>query len=138
MTPLQFRQGTSKVDNLENIHEPLSKATSQHQKETKRIEAGRMTDKAYDDMTKEERQEVDIKNKVREQEEQAGESPIFRGSSESFELRSFVIVIIALPYKWTQDLTTVSITAALPSGTRAKNLIVEIKKDSLKVISHLT
>jgi hypothetical protein len=40
---------------------------------------------------------------------------------------------LALPYKWNQDLTSVSVTVPLPSGTRAKNLIVDIKKMKLKV-----
>lgn len=40
---------------------------------------------------------------------------------------------LALPYSWTQDLASSTLTVPLPAGTRAKSLLVEIKKKSLKV-----
>jgi hypothetical protein len=39
----------------------------------------------------------------------------------------------ALPYQWTQDLNSATVTVNLPSGTRARDLLVTIKKKSLKV-----
>jgi len=39
----------------------------------------------------------------------------------------------ALPYKWRQALGDVDVTVLVPQGTRGKDLIVEIKKSSLKV-----
>ena len=39
----------------------------------------------------------------------------------------------ALPYKWNQDLNTATVTVNLPSGTRARDLVVAIKKKSLRV-----
>lgn len=42
----------------------------------------------------------------------------------------------ALPYSWTQDLETVSVTVPLPPGTRGKDLNVVIEKKKLKVRYH--
>jgi hypothetical protein len=39
----------------------------------------------------------------------------------------------ALPYKWTQTLKDVDITIEVPKGTRGKQCVVEIKRDSIKV-----
>ncbi|OLL24038.1 Nuclear movement protein nudC [Neolecta irregularis DAH-3] len=39
----------------------------------------------------------------------------------------------ALPYKWNQTLADVDITASVPSGTRGKQLNIEIKKRSISV-----
>ncbi|KAK6532750.1 hypothetical protein TWF281_006927 [Arthrobotrys megalospora] len=38
-----------------------------------------------------------------------------------------------LPYKWTQTLEEVDVTVAVPPGTRGRDLIVDIKLNSLKV-----
>lgn len=40
-----------------------------------------------------------------------------------------------LPYKWTQDLATVTLTLDVPTGTRAKDLAVELKRTAIKVSS---
>ncbi|KAL7413255.1 putative nudC protein [Mrakia frigida] len=37
-----------------------------------------------------------------------------------------------LPYKWTQDLATVTLTLDVPTGTRAKDLAVELKRTAIK------
>nr|XP_031858080.1 uncharacterized protein CI109_006522 [Kwoniella shandongensis]KAA5525152.1 hypothetical protein CI109_006522 [Kwoniella shandongensis] len=68
------------------------------------------TTKPYDDLSKEERDAVDAKERERERQEQA-----------------------ALPYSWTQDLATVTVTVPLPKGTRGKDLNVVIQKTTLKV-----
>ncbi|WVF70627.1 hypothetical protein IAT40_005420 [Kwoniella sp. CBS 6097] len=68
------------------------------------------TTTAYDDMSKEEQEAFDAKERQREKEEQA-----------------------ALPYKWTQDLNTVTVTLPLPKGTRGKDLNVVMGSRKLKV-----
>jgi HSP20 family molecular chaperone IbpA len=93
-----------------------------------------MADK-YDNMSMEERAEFDKQAKQKEEEEQASTSWI-NANRMSHELIT-VVIPSALPYKWNQDLTSVSVTAPLPAGTRAKNLNVEIKKTKLKVKCHL-
>lgn len=42
-------------------------------------------------------------------------------------------ITTALPYKWNQDLNTATVTVNLPSGTRARDVVVAIKKKSLRV-----
>lgn len=39
----------------------------------------------------------------------------------------------SLPYKWRQTLSDVDLVIPVPAGTRGKQLLVEIKKSSLKV-----
>lgn len=39
----------------------------------------------------------------------------------------------ALPYKWTQTIQEVDISVPVPPGTRARDLVVEIKSTSIKV-----
>ncbi|KAI1300400.1 hypothetical protein EDD11_006206 [Mortierella claussenii] len=39
----------------------------------------------------------------------------------------------ALPYKWRQSLVDVDVSVQVPKGTRSKDLIVDLKKKSLKV-----
>jgi hypothetical protein len=41
---------------------------------------------------------------------------------------------VALPYKWTQDLNTVTVSVPLPAGTRGKDCTVILEKKKLKVI----
>ncbi|KAF9930344.1 hypothetical protein FBU30_000617 [Linnemannia zychae] len=67
------------------------------------------TPQEYDSMTEEERTAYDAAARKKEEEEQA-----------------------TLPYKWRQTLTDVDVTFTVPKGTRAKDLIIEIKKKSLK------
>lgn len=38
-----------------------------------------------------------------------------------------------LPYKWTQTIAEVELSIPVPAGTRARDLIVEIKSQSIKV-----
>ncbi|KAJ9092346.1 hypothetical protein QFC21_006846 [Naganishia friedmannii] len=61
-------------------------------------------EKAYDAMSKSEQDEHDKVARVKEQAEQD-----------------------ALPYKWTQDLNTATVTITLPAGTRARDLNVQLK-----------
>jgi len=91
-----------------------------------------MSDKAYDDMSMEERAEHDKQAKQKEDDEQASKCIRF-GLIDYRLISSTTFGQIALPYKWNQDLTSVSVTVPLPSGTRAKNLTVDIKKQKLKV-----
>ncbi|BEI79487.1 hypothetical protein CcaverHIS002_0100160 [Cutaneotrichosporon cavernicola] len=63
-----------------------------------------------DKMSKEERAAYDAKERAREQTEQD-----------------------ALPYKWSQDLNTVSVSVPLPSGTRGRDLQVVMERRKLKV-----
>ncbi|KAG0208415.1 hypothetical protein BGX28_000633 [Mortierella sp. GBA30] len=69
-----------------------------------------MTPQEYDSMTEEERTAFDAAARKKEAEEQA-----------------------TLPYKWRQTLVDVDILVQVPKGTRGKDLIVDIKKKSLKV-----
>lgn len=39
----------------------------------------------------------------------------------------------ALPYKWNQTIAEVDISVPVPLGTRARDLVVEIKSQSIKV-----
>lgn len=41
--------------------------------------------------------------------------------------------LIALPYKWKQELGEVDITIPVPKGTRARDLVVVIQKKKLSV-----
>lgn len=45
--------------------------------------------------------------------------------------------VTALPYKWSQDLNTVTVNVPLPAGTRGKDLVVVMDKRKLKVSSTL-
>ncbi len=78
----------------------------------------------YDAMTKEEQVAFDKQAREKEQAEQAGKL-----------LNPFVIaeLTVALPYSWTQDLETVSVSVPLPAGTRGKDCIVDIQRRKLKV-----
>ncbi|KFH67285.1 hypothetical protein MVEG_06020 [Podila verticillata NRRL 6337] len=64
----------------------------------------------YDGLSAEEREQVDAAALKKESEEQA-----------------------ALPYKWKQTLVDVDVSIQVPKGTRGKDVVVEIKKKSLKV-----
>lgn len=39
----------------------------------------------------------------------------------------------ALPYKWTQTIAELDVTVPIPGNLRARDLVVDIKKQSLKV-----
>ncbi|KAF9579661.1 hypothetical protein BGW38_003992, partial [Lunasporangiospora selenospora] len=65
--------------------------------------------KDYDSMTSEEKEVFDKAAREKEAQEQA-----------------------LLPYRWTQNLGDVDISIDVPKGTRARDLVVEIKKKSLK------
>ncbi|KZO98381.1 nuclear movement protein nudC [Calocera viscosa TUFC12733] len=69
-----------------------------------------MPAKSYDDMTKEERDTYDADGRESERKEQE-----------------------ALPYRWKQELSDVSISLPLPKGTRGKDLNVKIQKKFLSV-----
>jgi hypothetical protein len=94
------------------------------------LQSFNMADK-YDDMSMEERAEFDKQAKQKEEEEQSSTSEF--DIAKNAELADRGRTLLALPYKWNQDLTSVSVTVPLPDGTRAKNLNVEIKKTKLKV-----
>lgn len=68
-----------------------------------------MTPKEYDSMTEEERTAYDATARKKEAEEQA-----------------------TLPFKWRQTLVDVDISFEVPKGTRGKDLVIEIKKKSLR------
>lgn len=92
------------------------------------MSASETPSKPYDEMSKQEQEEHDRAARAKEQEEQDGQwCP--RRSPDIFvdNIRT------ALPYKWNQDLNTATVTVNLPFGTRARDLVVAIKKKSLKV-----
>lgn len=60
--------------------------------------------------TPEEREKKDKADRAREAEEQA-----------------------KLPYKWTQTIQDLDITVSVPSNLRGKDIVVEMKKTSLKI-----
>ncbi|KAL7419221.1 hypothetical protein Q5752_006058 [Cryptotrichosporon argae] len=63
-----------------------------------------------DSLSKEEREFLDAKERAREREEQA-----------------------ALPYKWEQELKTVTVIVPLPAGTRSRDLTVVMDRKKLNV-----
>ncbi|CAG8506255.1 2094_t:CDS:2 [Acaulospora morrowiae] len=69
-----------------------------------------MSEKKYDDMTPEEREEHDRIARKKEEAEQA-----------------------TLPYKWRQTLQDVDVSVPVPKGTRSRDLIVTIKKKNMVV-----
>jgi hypothetical protein len=91
------------------------------------MSAPESTEKPYDEMSKQEQEEHDRTARAKEKAEQDGR--FSRTTNNVYALT----YCIALPYKWTQDLNTATVTVALPSGTRARDLNVVIKKKSLKV-----
>lgn len=93
------------------------------------MSAPESTEKPYDEMSKQEQEEHDRAARAKEKAEQEGR--LFCATTDSYPLTCCA----ALPYKWTQDLNTATVTVALPSGTRARDLTVVIKKKSLKVSS---
>ena len=80
------------------------------------------------ELSKEEQDALDAQNKQREQAEQAGECVWLHGCTVHGPQ-----LTTALPYKWSQDLQTVTVTVPLPSGTRARDCIVAIERKKLKV-----
>ncbi|KAJ9112255.1 hypothetical protein QFC22_006339 [Naganishia vaughanmartiniae] len=68
-------------------------------------------EKPYDEMSKPEQEEHDKVARAKEQAEQD-----------------------ALPYKWTQDLNTATVTITLPAGTRARDLNVQLKSQSEPIL----
>ncbi|CAH7686568.1 HSP20-like chaperone [Phakopsora pachyrhizi] len=70
----------------------------------------KLTPTEYDALSPEERKAHDERESKREQEEQA-----------------------ALPFNWKQTLQDVSLVIPVPPGTKSRDLVVEIKKKTLKV-----
>ncbi|KAF9958594.1 hypothetical protein BGZ72_000173, partial [Mortierella alpina] len=105
-----------------------------------------MTPQEYDSMTEEERTAHDAAARKREAEEQAGtpfartepykaifaRAPVSRIAHTPNDI-TVGFSSIALPYKWRQTLVDVDVSVKVPKGTRSKDLVVEIKKKSLKV-----
>jgi hypothetical protein len=88
------------------------------------------------ELSEAEQKALDIANAAREKAEQDGQSgPL----SELAQARVTVtadaayLVHAALPYKWTQTLNDVDITVPVPAGSKSRDLVVEIKKGSIKV-----
>ncbi|KAN0060350.1 hypothetical protein ACQY0O_007679 [Thecaphora frezii] len=69
-----------------------------------------MTPEEYDAMTPEQRAAHDAAAKAKEDAEQA-----------------------ALPYKWSQELDHVEISVPVPSGTKGRDLAIELKKKKIRV-----
>ena len=86
------------------------------------------SDDDYDRLSKEEREKRDKEDRAREEAEQASQS-----RATHCARMSQLIISLALPYKWSQELGEVDITVPVPQGTRGKDLVVEIKKKNLKV-----
>ena len=80
----------------------------------------------YDKLTPEEREIRDKADRQREAEEQAGISIIwFR--------RNPIQTTLVLPYSWKQTLQDVDVVVPVPKGTRARDLVVVIKKKNLTI-----
>jgi hypothetical protein len=82
---------------------------------------------AESELTKEHREAKDKADREREAVEQAG---------KEVPLSSFFPdgdIVSALPYRWRQELGEVEISAAVPAGTRGKDLVVTIQKKRLSV-----
>ena len=56
-----------------------------------------------------------------------------RASEDSLISSYGVVCLVALPYKWTQQLMDVDITVPVPKGTRGRDLNVVIQKKKLSV-----
>lgn len=76
-------------------------------------ESGGFTELGIEDYDKLSKEEKEIYDKTRADDEAAKQAE--------------------LPYQWTQTLESVSLSMSLPAGTRGKDLIVDIKKSSLRV-----
>lgn len=81
----------------------------------------------YDDMSKEEKSTHDAREREREKEEQAG--------MPSTITRAELIIdgCLALPYRWTQDLGTVTVMVPLRKGTRGRDCTVVLERKKFKV-----
>ncbi len=81
----------------------------------------------YDDMSKEEKSTHDAREREREKEEQAG--------MPSTITRADLIIdgCLALPYRWTQDLGTVTVMVPLRKGTRGRDCTVVLERKKFKV-----
>lgn len=82
----------------------------------------------YDKLTKEEREVRDKADAEREAAEQAGMFSWYIGVRLDHRQS-----LLALPYKWKQELGEVDITISVPKGTRARDLVVVIQKKKLSV-----
>ena len=71
--------------------------------------------------------------KAREKEERAKESKEQAGMRIVFYELFYLIIILALPYAWTQELGELDITVPVPQGTRGADLTVVLKKKKLSV-----
>ncbi|KAJ1547558.1 hypothetical protein HK096_002387 [Nowakowskiella sp. JEL0078] len=83
-------------------------------------------DKNDDNLTEAERDAKDKAQREKEALEQAGLFPFFTINFPSH-------FPPALPYTWKQTLEDVEIHVPIPKGTRSRDLVVEIKKKSIKV-----
>jgi CS domain len=80
----------------------------------------------YDNLSPEEREIRDKADRQREAEEQAGISIVcFR--------RVSIQITLVLPYSWKQTLPDVDVVVPVPKGTRARDLVVVIKKKQLSI-----
>lgn len=82
---------------------------------------------AYDSMSKPEQEAFDAEARAKEASEQAGQC------SATHVRNSYAHLAKALPYRWTQDLDTVTVSVSLPQGTRGKDCVVVMEKRKLKV-----
>lgn len=81
----------------------------------------------YDKLSKEEREARDKADREREAAEQAGAHSVVT------RIASSLTAILALPYKWRQELGEVDIVVPVPKGTRGRDLSVVIQKKKLSV-----
>ena len=80
----------------------------------------------YDKLTPEEREIRDKADRQREAEEQAGISIVCFPCNP-------IQSILVLPYSWKQTLQDVDVVVPVPKGTRARDLVVVIKKKNLNI-----
>ena len=79
-----------------------------------------------DSPTAEQREARDKEDRAKELREQAGMHII---CCELF----YLIMVLALPYSWTQELGELDITVPVPQGTRGADLVVVLQKKKLSV-----
>lgn len=95
-----------------------------------------LSSEEYDKLTPEERDEYEASERARERQEQAG-MPHRRPSFILLVLPFWSLIccpwVIALPYRWSQQLFDVDITVPVPKGTRARDLAITITKKKLSV-----
>lgn len=84
------------------------------------------------ELSEEEQKKLDVENAAKEAREQAGKDSLVISIVAS-HLSLYRYMPLALPYRWRQTLIDVTVSIPLPGTITSRDLIVEIKKNRVKV-----